>query len=67
MKLASGSVLIREKLRELILQDGLKWNDGLIYGKPANWIFDIREVLLTPSGLRFAATALYEKLKDVDF
>lgn len=57
----------REKLRQIIIDKGLKWGEGLLKNKIPKWIFDLREVLLTPEGSKLASVVLYEKLKDVEF
>ena len=53
----------KEKLRQLILNNGLKWGEGLLKnGNVPKWIFDLREVILTPEGSRLASHLLYEKI-----
>lgn len=58
----------KERLKELILNKGLKWGEGLMKnGNIPKWIFDLREIILTPEGSRLVSRILYEKIKDLDF
>lgn len=58
----------RFTLKNLILQNGLKWNEGLLNdGQVPKWIFDLREVILTPEGLKLTAGLIYEKIRNLDF
>ena len=58
----------KERFRELILNSGLKWNKGLNpNGYVPRWIFDLREIILTPEGAKLAAKLIYDKIKDLDF
>ena len=62
------SIDAKEKLRKLILNHGLKWNEGLTPNEHIpKWIFDLREVILTPEGSKLASMLIYEKIKDLDF
>lgn len=57
-----------ERLKQLILINGLKWGEGFNPdGFVPKWIFDLREVILTPEGARLASILLYGKIKDIDF
>ncbi len=57
-----------ERLRQLIINNGLKWDEGLFKdGQATKWIFDLREVVLTPEGSRLASSLIYEEIKDLDF
>ena len=57
-----------EALRKLILNKGLKWAEGFFpNGEKAKWMFDLREILLTPEGSRLAALLIYEKIKNIGF
>ena len=59
---------VKERLRELILNNGLKWGEGLLNdGQIPKWIFDLREIILTPEGSQLASALLYEKIKNLDF
>ena len=58
----------RERLREIILNYGLKWDEGINpNGYVPKWIFDLREIILTPEGAKLAAKLIYDKIKDLDF
>lgn len=58
----------KEQLRKLILNKALKWNEGLLKdAEIPKWIFDLREVILTPEGSRLTSMLLYDKIKDLDF
>ncbi|MBI2657326.1 PQQ-binding-like beta-propeller repeat protein [Candidatus Woesearchaeota archaeon] len=60
--------MARERLKQLILINGLKWDEGFNPDSfVPKWIFDLREVVLTPEGARLASILLYDKIKDVDF
>lgn len=59
---------VRERLRQIILNEGLNWNDGLLPdGKIAKWMFDLREIFLTPEGSNLTSFLVYEKLKELEF
>lgn len=63
-----GSSYETERLKKLILDIGLKWNEGILRdGQKAKWIFDLREVVLTPEGMNLAVESIYEKIKDLEF
>ena len=58
----------REKLKDLILRNGLKWSEGVNPdGSIPRWIFDLREVILTPQGATLAAKLIYDKIRDNEF
>lgn len=58
----------KENLRKLILNNGLKWAEGVDrVGKRVKWIFDLREVIATPEGSRLATLLLFDKLRNFKF
>jgi len=58
----------KERLRKLILNNGLKWDEGLLRDiQIPKWIFDLREIILTSEGSRLTSLLLYEKIKNLDF
>lgn len=68
MQKTTNSLNAKEELRQLILNNGLKWGEGMLKnGNVPKWIFDLREVILTPEGSRLASSLIYEKIKDIDF
>lgn len=60
--------MVKERLKKLIFINGLKWGEGLNPdGNIPKWIFDLREVILTPEGAKLASILFYDKIKDIDF
>lgn len=57
----------KSQLQQLILNQGLKWREGLVKNKAPKWIFDLREVILTPKGLHLATLLLAQKLEGEEF
>lgn len=58
----------REMLRNIILNKGLKWAEGVNrVGDRNKWVFDLREVIATPEGSRISALLLHNKLKNFEF
>ena len=57
----------KQRLRQIILNKGLKWSEGFERNHIPKWIFDLREVVLTPEGSSLAAKLIFEKIKNIDF
>ncbi|MBI2208812.1 PQQ-binding-like beta-propeller repeat protein [Candidatus Woesearchaeota archaeon] len=58
----------KKRLRQLILDHGLKWAEGTFRnGTTPKWIFDLREIVLRPDGLKLATLLMYEELKKFKF
>jgi len=71
MKICSPFMLIadikKKSLRNLILNNCLKFREGFLWGNVPRWIFDLREIILTAEGANLIADLIYDKIKDERF
>lgn len=57
----------KEELKQIIIGQGLKWGEGLDKnGKILAWMFDLRQILLTPKGMELSSELAYQRLKKVE-
>lgn len=53
----------RKKLAKILLNEAFKLNQGFNKGKPANWLFDMKECMMKPEVIPILVKEIFKKLK----